>query len=574
MTRGIIHGALAVAVAAHAWAAPQAIGPDEVRVNTAPYTPGPSVTVRTQVELVEVPVVVRDRSHRAVAGLQQKDFTVYDAGKKQEITAFSVETFVPPGDAAPVPSPAAGPSGAKPANPPPAESPRRYVALCFDDLSTDFSYLAQAKTAARQFVKTALAPGDRVAVVSTAWPRNTEFTGDIPTMLALIDKVAPNPRYADNMQQCPAIRAYEAYLIANHLDSSVLQAKVAEYRACSSARPPRPEETVTAMANSIWEHALSVSRNTLRAVDALVQSLAKIPGRRMILLASSGFLSGNLESDEDDLIAKALAAGVVINALGARGLYTVVPGGDAAEPRPTGRTPRQAQIVETNTQARSESAKDDGMAVLAAGTGGSFFHDNNDLLRGFRQLGMVPEVMYVLGFAPSDAAADGRYHSLKVRLSSGDHYSLQARMGYSAPPKPAPVPSGPPSRLDSEMMATDILADLPASITGELDKQKGGVTCTAHIDLSRLKLQTRQDRRAQNLTFVAVLRDAGGNAVAGKRSDVELSLTDASFVRLAASGVRIALSLEATPGTYAARCLLQEGLEGKMITFSQEVRIQ
>jgi VWFA-related protein len=524
--------------------------------------------------LVEVPVVVRDRRHQAVTGLRQQDFAIYDSGRKQEITAFSVETFAPRSDAAPVPSLSTGPPGGKPANSPKDDSPRRYVALCFDDLSTDFSSLAQAKTAARQFVKTALAPGDRVAVVTTAWPRTTEFTDDIPTMLALIDKVAPNPRYSDNVLQCPPIRAYEAYLIDNHMDSSVLQAKVAEYQACAGGRPPRPADTVTAMATGIWEHALSVSKATLRAVDSLVQSLAKIPGRRMILLSSSGFLTGNLENDEDELIARALDAGVVINTLSARGLYTVVPGGDAAETRPTGRTPRQAQIVDTQTQARQESAKDDGMAVLAAGTGGSFFHDNNDLLRGFRQLGMEPDVMYVLGFAPNDAVADGRYHSLKVRLASEDRYSVQARMGYSAPPKPTPVPSAPPSRLDSEMMATDILADLPASITGELDKPKGGVTYTAHIDLSRLKLETRQGRRAQKLTFVAVLRDAGGSVVAGKRSDVELNLTDASFARLAASGVRIALTLEAPPGTYAARCLLQEGLDGKLVTASQELTIQ
>lgn len=521
--------------------------------------------------MVEVPVVVRDRNHKVVTGLHQSDFTIFDSGKKQDITAFSVENFVPAGSVPPVPSA----PGAKPAAPPPHETPPRYVALCFDDLSTDPGSLIQAKTAAKQFVKTALAPGDRVAVVTTAWPKSTEFVNDVPALVALIDKVRPNSRMSDDASlDCPPIRPYEAYLIANNMDSSVLQAKVAEYRACAQ-NPPKPEATVQAMARGVWEHVLSNSKNTLRAVDNLVQGLAKAPGRRMILLASSGFLSGNLEDDEDQLIRKALSAGVVINALGARGLYTVIPGGDAATPRPAGRTPRSAQITETRIQGTSESAKDDGMAVLASGTGGIFFHNNNDLLHGFRELGMVPEAMYVLGFAPSDVKPDGRFHNLKVRVNSGGGLSVQARMGYAAPRKQAPAQPSPISRLDNEMSSTDTLADLPAHITWEGDAQKAGVTYVAHIDLSHLKLAMRQDRRVQQLTLVAVLRDAAGNLVAGQRTELDLNLTEATFARLVANGeVKFGVTVKAPPGAYSARGVLLDGIEGKMVTSSQQVQVQ
>jgi hypothetical protein len=37
--------------------------------------------------------------HRAVAGLTTDDFEIYDAGKKQTITAFSVQRFTSPVDA-------------------------------------------------------------------------------------------------------------------------------------------------------------------------------------------------------------------------------------------------------------------------------------------------------------------------------------------------------------------------------------------------------------------------------------------------------------------------------------------
>ena len=155
------------------------------------------------------------------------------------------------------------------------------------------------------------------------------------------------------------------------------------------------------MAQGIWQNALLNSRNTLRAIDGLVGGMAKLPGERTILLTSAGFLTGDLEADEDLLMAKALHAEVVIDTLDARGLYLELPGGDASDSPPMGRTPPRARVEEAKIEGRQEEAKDDGMAVLAAGTGGTFYHNSNDLVRGFRELGMMPETMYVLGFAPS-----------------------------------------------------------------------------------------------------------------------------------------------------------------------------
>ena len=189
-----------------------------------------------------------------------------------------------------------------------------------------------AKEAAERFVKTGLAPGDRVAVVTVAQSQDYEFTGDVPKLVEQIAKVTSHRRSDDDSgQQCPHILPYEAYLIVNRLDNELLEAKLAECAACE--RSPCSPIQVTAPAETIWEHALNNSRNTLRVIESLVDGMAKLPGERMILLASAGFLTGNLETDQDRLMAKALHAEVVINTLDAKGLYTVIPGGDASTSR-------------------------------------------------------------------------------------------------------------------------------------------------------------------------------------------------------------------------------------------------
>jgi hypothetical protein len=65
---------------------------DEMRARSSPYVPpAQTSTILAQVNLVEVPVVVRDSEDRAIAGLQRSDFEVFDAGKPKEIMSFSVE---------------------------------------------------------------------------------------------------------------------------------------------------------------------------------------------------------------------------------------------------------------------------------------------------------------------------------------------------------------------------------------------------------------------------------------------------------------------------------------------------
>src|ERR1035441_5794692 len=65
----------------------------------APPPPNPAematreepATFKARVNLVLVPVVVRDRQGRALGNLKQEDFQLFDKGKPQVVTKFSIE---------------------------------------------------------------------------------------------------------------------------------------------------------------------------------------------------------------------------------------------------------------------------------------------------------------------------------------------------------------------------------------------------------------------------------------------------------------------------------------------------
>jgi VWFA-related protein len=83
-------------------------------------------------------------------------------------------------------------------------------------------------------------------------------------------------------------------------------------------------------------------------------------------------------------------------------------------------------------QEEAAHAKSGVMADLAAGTGGFFFQNNNDLNRGFHLTAALRETAYVLGFTPSSRQLDGRFHTLKVTLAAQGKFTVQARRGYFA----------------------------------------------------------------------------------------------------------------------------------------------
>jgi len=127
------------------------------------------VTFSSRVNLVSVPVVVRDREGRAIGNLRQEDFQLYDKGKLQTITKFTVEKTEISG-AAPTPESPGAPSKGTiaPDASRPVTFPERYVAFLFDDVQLSIDDLARARTAAIRMVNESLDPGTRAAIYTTS----------------------------------------------------------------------------------------------------------------------------------------------------------------------------------------------------------------------------------------------------------------------------------------------------------------------------------------------------------------------------------------------------------------------
>ena len=84
-------------------------------------------------------------------------------------------------------------------------------------------------------------------------------------------------------------------------------------------------------------------------------------------------------SDEYDVLDRAIRASVVVNTIDMRGLFAIIPGGDAASPA----FHSAAAITQLGlAEMAAATQADDVLAELASGTGGTFFHNDNNLKGG------------------------------------------------------------------------------------------------------------------------------------------------------------------------------------------------
>jgi VWFA-related protein len=189
------------------------------------------------------------------------------------------------------------------------------------------------------------------------------------------------------------------------------------------------------MARAAASRALAIGdqdvRVTLGFVTEVVRRMASLPGQRTLILMSPGFLTVVPEAmtDKSRILDLAAQSNVIISALDARGLYTTEL--DASE---QGAHTTMALQTGDESQRHSDSMSlnEDVMAEFADGTGGTFFHNSNDLEGGLQKLAAAPEYVYLLELSLENVKQDGTYHRLKVKVDQ-DNLKLQARRGYFAP---------------------------------------------------------------------------------------------------------------------------------------------
>ena len=219
----------------------------------AQQAPPPKPGFKSSVTVVEVDIVVTDKSGRPVRGLRREDFEIAEDGSPVEIATFSAvdvpeaprDSIIPPPDR----------SGSAIASNDQAQD-GRLILIVLDDLQVSFTAgrMATVKSVARRAVER-LGPADLAGVMTTSGRlgSQTEFTTDKSRLIDAIERFVPQ-------------REHDLPAIADSLPSS------------SGANP---------RAQRIGELR---TRSAMAGLSVAARALATIPHRRKgVLLIGQGF---------------------------------------------------------------------------------------------------------------------------------------------------------------------------------------------------------------------------------------------------------------------------------------------
>jgi len=538
-------------------------------------------TFQVRVNLVLVRVVVRDADGKLITNLKKEDFQLADERKPQIISSFSVET---PASHAPTVDAGEATSVGTPVKA--ADLPQRFVTLFFDDLHLSmqdamFSRQATAKLFA------AMEARDRFSIFTTSGEVEQDFTEDRGKLEAAVQRILPHSLAQNSLSGCPPMTLDEAFMIAAAMDPTAMQVAIQDYINCSglpvgaagsqtganvaASAAVTAANMVTAAADAVLNIAEAEEQRTYQTLQALIRRMSVLPGQRVIVMMSPGFyLLPSMHQPAAEVVDRATKENVVINAIDARGLYV-----SSVYDASNAPTTASVSPLKTISTMREEETHFTPLAELADGTGGTFFHDRNDIDQGLLHAAGEPEVSYVLGFTPQNLKLDGKYHNLKVTLVNKDKWALQARHGYFAPGGKSNPEAAAREEIQQAVFSQEELHELPVECQAQFFKGTDGVhlTVVTHVGIGELRFRKVDERNQDTLTITTAIFDQNGNMLVGLQRVLEMRLKDVTLERVNKTGLNVKLSFDLQAGTFLVRTVVRDSEGAQMGAANRGVEI-
>jgi VWFA-related protein len=465
---------------------------------------GQELVLRTNVHVVEVGIVATDGKGAPASDLRAGDFHVWDNGREQTIGSFEKVISVAAASADLPPNTYSNRIGK-------AGHPQVLSMILLDAVSTKLPTQLRARHAVESAIEQ-LQPEQRVALYAfgAGYRLRTlhDFSSDKESLLAKLRA------YPGQVPDFDSFLAEVGFVDMEHpMDAGKMP----------SLQMLRDKERILA---------------SLKALETIADHVKGVPGRKNLLVVSSGFpLAADGKGGEDprtpglerfqSQLQHAMAAlnnaSVSVYPIDARGLTI---------------SPMAKYNIGT-------------MRDMADSTGGKAFYNRNDLATGVRVALDDAREVYVLTYSPQPMVADGAYHTIRV-TSSQQGVQLRYRLGYYAPEKVDEAGSAEPLDRLKELVS-DPLDASEIGIQATLELAAEDIALAIHVDPADVNLVPSADRWTGALRLEAMQLGAAGEQLGGVNQSAEINLLQETYERDLVQGMPFEMKFPREPSAIAVR---------------------
>ena len=553
-------------------------------VPTAPppssgYVPGRSADEEAKVEftsesvMVEVPVVVTDKTGQHLHGLTKEKFRVLENGKEQKIAAFEELTAAN----APLPPAVTKPGEFTNLTVDPNQ-PRMLAIIAIDAVNTPFLDQAYGRKELIKYLSEHLDPGALLGLVIIGGKGTRVLyglTSDPAQLVAAVKKVNG---------EIPAMHEFDAETQVAAADQGGV---ATSFSSMNSMFPD--SEVADQLRYFVLHQDATIARfeqdraieTTMRSFLDIAHYVSGIPGRKALIWATGGFPflmdspsstpGGALSSLYERTMAALNQAQVSIYPVDVRGLVSNSPVVDATfSGGHLGPQMMNAALGRSWLHASTVGTLQD----FAAMTGGRAFYNTNDLAQSFHRAIDDASSYYLLGYYLDTHNNRPGWRKLKVNVDQPEA-QVRARSGFLV--TNATMNFGATRQLDEQLALNSPLdaTELPVTVRW-LNAAPDGDRRTVNFAIAVAKDGITIDETAKNrfsIDLAAVVRSSAGAEVARFDQPLQGNIKPESMSIVKAQGISYRTLMVLPPGRYTVKLMVRDNLSGRIGSVSAPLTV-
>ena len=518
----------------------------------------PRVEFRTQTVLVQVPVVVTDKSGKHIHGLNKEDFTLLENGKPVSVTAFDELTA----NTGRIAMPAVPPGQFRNLSLDDPK-PRNVVVIALDTVNTPFLDQAYGRRELVKFLAHNLDAGQvfsLILITSHGLKVVQGLTGDPAGLMQALKHVGGEISQLETVsteaQADAATGSMPSTVFSPYADPQSALDSFVEYGDAVEAQ--------FRQGNAI--------ETTMNGFLGIALSLSGVPGRKSLIWATGGFPfsmdspstvpGGYLSVLYERTMLALNEAEISVYPVDIRGLTN---NSMFAEGGRSGSVSGPAASRQLTNRGWLQQSKFDTLNDFADMTGGKAFYNTNDLTGSFQRAADDGSSYYMLGYYLDTHNNKPGWRNLKVKVGQKD-VEIRARTGFFVTNSTMnPLLSrnlDMSNALHSPIEGTGVPVTVQwLSVAADGDKKKA--VFLAHMPAGSLSFDPA-GRDQLNFDFAALAYDKDGKEAGQASLSFTRPVPQDQLASVRANGVDFRNALQLTPGKYTVRFVVRDNVTGKV----------